>query len=105
MLSRIFALWSGEGFGWHHLRLIEWSHVHVASRGPGGSSNVAQPCCRQVEARLTIRKGSDHRVRRPISFIRFFCRFALLIVDEIGYLPVIPGGRNLFFQLVMIDPH
>ena len=24
--------------------------------------------------------------------IRFFCRFALLIVDEIGYLPVIPGG-------------
>ena len=24
----------------------------------------------------------------------------LLIVDEIGYLPVIPGGGNLFFQLV-----
>ncbi len=23
-----------------------------------------------------------------------------LIVDEIGYLPVIPGGGNLFFQLV-----
>jgi len=32
--------------------------------------------------------------------IRFFCRFSLLIVDEIGYLPVIPGGGNLFFQLV-----
>ena len=32
--------------------------------------------------------------------IRFFCRFALLIVDEIGYLPVIPAGGNLFFQLV-----
>jgi DNA replication protein DnaC len=32
--------------------------------------------------------------------IRFFCRPALLIVDEIGYLPVIPGGGNLFFQLV-----
>lgn len=32
--------------------------------------------------------------------IRFFCRFALLIVDEIGYLPVVPGGGNLFFQLV-----
>jgi len=32
--------------------------------------------------------------------IRFFCRFALLIVDEIGYLPVIAGGGNLFFQLV-----
>ena len=32
--------------------------------------------------------------------IRFFCRPALLIVDEIGYLPVVPGGGNLFFQLV-----
>jgi DNA replication protein DnaC len=32
--------------------------------------------------------------------IRFFARAALLIVDEIGYLPVIPGGGNLFFQLV-----
>ena len=32
--------------------------------------------------------------------IRFFCRSALLIVDEIGYLPVMPGGGNLFFQLV-----
>jgi DNA replication protein DnaC len=28
--------------------------------------------------------------------IRWFCRSALLIVDEIGYLPVIPGGGNYF---------
>lgn len=32
--------------------------------------------------------------------IRFLCRPSLLIVDEIGYLPVIQGGGNLFFQLV-----
>jgi DNA replication protein DnaC len=32
--------------------------------------------------------------------IRFFCRFSLLIVDEIGYPPVVAGGGNLFFQLV-----
>ena len=32
--------------------------------------------------------------------IRFLCRPQLLIVDEIGYLPVIPNGGNLFFQLV-----
>lgn len=32
--------------------------------------------------------------------IRFFCRPRLLIVDEIGYLPVVQGGGNLFFQLV-----
>jgi DNA replication protein DnaC len=32
--------------------------------------------------------------------IRFFTRNALLIVDEIGYLPLQSGGANLFFQLV-----
>ena len=32
--------------------------------------------------------------------IRYLCRAALLVVDEIGYLPVVPGGGNLFFQLV-----
>ena len=32
--------------------------------------------------------------------LHFLCRPQLLIVDEIGYLPVIPGGGNLFFQLV-----
>ena len=41
------------------------------------------------------------RARRPAAErIRFFCRSALLIVDEIGYLPVVHGGGNLFFQLV-----
>ena len=32
--------------------------------------------------------------------LRYLCRASLLVVDEIGYLPVIPGGGNLFFQLV-----
>ncbi|HEX4892898.1 MAG TPA: IS21-like element helper ATPase IstB [Hyphomicrobiaceae bacterium] len=32
--------------------------------------------------------------------IRFLTRASLLVVDEIGYLPVTPGGGNLFFQLV-----
>jgi DNA replication protein DnaC len=32
--------------------------------------------------------------------IRFLAPASLLVVDEIGYLPVIPGGGNLFFQLV-----
>jgi len=32
--------------------------------------------------------------------LRFYCQPSLLIVDEIGSLPVIPGGSNLFFQLV-----
>ncbi len=32
--------------------------------------------------------------------IRYLARASLLVVDEIGYLPVTPGGGNLFFQLV-----
>lgn len=32
--------------------------------------------------------------------IRFLCRASLLIVDEIGYLPISAGNGNLFFQLV-----
>jgi len=40
------------------------------------------------------------REGRLADKLRFFARTALLIVDEIGYLPVTPGGGNLFFQLV-----
>lgn len=32
--------------------------------------------------------------------IGFITRPALLIIDEVGYLPVQPGGANLFFQLI-----
>jgi DNA replication protein DnaC len=44
-----------------------------------------------------VKAEREGRLREKI---RFFCRAALLIVDEIGYLPVIQGGGNLFFQLV-----
>jgi DNA replication protein DnaC len=40
------------------------------------------------------------REGHPKERIRFIARNALLIVDEIGYLPVTAGGANLFFQLV-----
>jgi hypothetical protein len=63
-----------------------------------------------VKARRSVYFGSladiigalakAEREKTLLEKIRFFCRFALLIVDEFGYLPVIPGGRNLFFQLV-----
>ncbi len=32
--------------------------------------------------------------------LQFYVKHALLIVDEVGYLPLAPGGPNLFFQLV-----
>lgn len=40
------------------------------------------------------------REGRLAEKIRFYVRASLLIVDEIGYLPITSGGANLFFQLV-----
>ena len=40
------------------------------------------------------------REGRLADKLRFYARTALLIVDEIGYLPISNGGGNLFFQLV-----
>ncbi len=40
------------------------------------------------------------REGRLAEKIRFHARASLLIVDEIGYLPITGGGGNLFFQLV-----
>jgi len=51
-------------------------------------------------ADLLASLARSEREGRLQERIRFFCRPSLLIVDEIGYLPVVPGGGNLFFQLV-----
>jgi DNA replication protein DnaC len=51
-------------------------------------------------ADLLAQLSRAEREGRLSERLRFFCRPALLIVDEIGYLPVVPGGGNLFFQLV-----
>ena len=40
------------------------------------------------------------RENRLAEKLRFYARMSLLIVDEIGYLPISGGGANLFFQLV-----
>lgn len=51
-------------------------------------------------AELITALAKAEREGRLHERIRFFCRPSLLIVDEIGYLPVVAGGGNLFFQLV-----
>jgi DNA replication protein DnaC len=51
-------------------------------------------------ADLLSQLARAEREGRLSERIRFFCRPALVIIDEIGYLPVVPGGGNLFFQLV-----
>lgn len=32
--------------------------------------------------------------------MKFFSRYKVLIIDEIGYLPIDPDAANLFFQLI-----
>jgi len=51
-------------------------------------------------AELIATLSRAEREGRLQEKIRFFCRWSLLVIDEIGYLPVLQGGGNLFFQLV-----
>lgn len=94
------------------LHFIERSEV-VHLLGPPGTGKSHLATALGVEAvragkrvyRATLaeiiealsRAERDGRLREKLSF---FSRNSLLIVDEIGYLPITPGGANLFFQLV-----
>ena len=51
-----------------------------------------------VELVESMRKAE--REGRLRERVRFLARYSLLIIDEIGYLPIGSGGGNLFFQLV-----
>ena len=66
--------------------------VHLL--GPPGTGKSHLAIALAVEAVKAEREG---QLRERI---RFLSRASLLVVDEIGYLPVTPGGGNLFFQLV-----
>ncbi len=51
-------------------------------------------------AELTDSLAKTERQGLLAEKIRFFARAALLVVDEIGYLPISKGGASLFFQIV-----
>ena len=51
-------------------------------------------------AEIVAALAKAEREGRLIEKLRFLARAALLIVDEIGYLPITTGGASLFFQLV-----
>ena len=73
---------------------------------------MAFACVRHLACRIALRQGermSPERIRttakaerqgRLAKKIRFFTRAALLVVDEIGYLPISKGGASLFLQMV-----
>ena len=50
-------------------------------------------------AELIEALAKAEREGRLVEKIRFYARASLLIVDEIGYLPITRGGAILFFQL------
>ena len=56
--------------------------------------------CRATLAELIDALLKAEREGRLAEKIRFHARASLLIVDEIGDLPITGGGGNLFFQLV-----
>ncbi len=41
-----------------------------------------------------------HEENRLEQRLKHYCKYKLLIIDEIGYLPVDKTGANLFFQLI-----
>ena len=49
---------------------------------------------------LITQLNKAHYENKLESRINHFCRYELLIIDEIGYLPVDKQGANLFFQLI-----
>lgn len=41
-----------------------------------------------------------HKENKSAERIKHYCKYKLLIIDEIGYLPTDKDGANLFFQLI-----
>ena len=94
------------------LQFIERAEaVHLLGPPGTGKSHIA--CALGVTAvkagksvyRATLAELIDAMIKaeregRLTEKIRFYARTALLIVDEIGYLPSSQGGANLFFQLI-----
>jgi DNA replication protein DnaC len=73
---------------------------HLATALGVAAVRAGRSVCRATLAEIVEALGRAEREGRLAERIRFYARPALLIVDEIGYLPITAGGANLFFQLV-----
>ena len=49
---------------------------------------------------LIMQLKKAHNENRLEQRLKQYCKYRLLIIDEIGYLPVDRDGANLFFQLI-----
>jgi DNA replication protein DnaC len=73
---------------------------HLATALGVAAVRAGRSVYRATLAEIVEALGRAEREGRLTERIRFYARPALLIVDEIGYLPITAGGANLFFQLV-----
>ena len=73
---------------------------HLATALGVAAVRAGRSVYRATLAEIVEALGRAEREGRLTERLRFYARPALLIVDEIGYLPITAGGANLFFQLV-----
>jgi len=77
---------------------------HLATALGVAAVRAGRSVYRATLAEIMEALGRAEREGRLAERLRSYARPALLIVDEIGYLPITAGGANLFFQLVNIQP-
>lgn len=73
---------------------------HLATALGVAAVKAGKSVYRATLAELVDALVKADRESRLADKIRFYARTALMIIDEIGYLPISNGGANLFFQLV-----
>jgi len=73
---------------------------HLATALGVAAVKAGMQVYRATLAELVEVLAKAERQGQLVEKIRFYTRSSLLIVDEIGYLPITQGGANLFFQLV-----
>ena len=73
---------------------------HLATALGVAAVKAGRQVYRATLAELIDALAKAERQGQLAEKIRFYARASLLIVDEIGYLPINQGGANLFFQLV-----
>ena len=72
---------------------------HLATAIGVAAVKAGRSVYRCTLAELIDALAQAEREGRLPEKIRFYARSSLLIVNEIGYLPITSGGANLFFQL------
>lgn len=64
------------------------------------SQNGGLQTCFTSLAELLASLLEAQRTGTLVARLHFYCKHALLILEEVGYLPLAPGGPNLLVQLV-----